>query len=308
MGGRGLKIALAALAVIETQKAIDRLIDRQAVDPAKRAYDTAHSDAARDLNRLARSTIGTTFTIAAVALILRRVQHGQNVVARRMVQTIGAAQHEARSEALRGLARFVGRVEQRPTVLDGAGHFARVVEAHAVASTEALQHQLARVAGEITAVAQERLYDAAARGEPSDLTLLTLNEELERQFWRVERTARTTIADAYNAARVEGIRALRRQLPDLMSRWTEHVHDATWTPMDNRVGQDSIALHGQVAEPGRVFTMPDDTHVSAKTWGHSWTHPPNRPNDRAVLVPWRRGWGMPAWEWRDGAKHWLEER
>jgi hypothetical protein len=47
--------------------------------------------------------------------------------------------------------------------------------------------------------------------------------------------------------------------------------------------------------------MPSDPRVSAKLWGKTFDFPPNRPNDRASLDPWRPGWGIPAWVW-DGTQ------
>jgi hypothetical protein len=85
----------------------------------------------------------------------------------------------------------------------------------------------------------------------------------------------------------------------LMQRWTELVDDATGRPLDNRVAADSLAMHGQVAPPGGSFLMPAAGGALA---GQSWTHPPNRPNDRAVLTPWMPTWGVPAWQFRNGRR------
>jgi hypothetical protein len=68
------------------------------------------------------------------------------------------------------------------------------------------------------------------------------------------------------------------------------------------VADDSLALHGQVAHPGGYFTMPIDPDVEERFWGKRWMFPPNRPNDRAVLSPWRPGWGIPAWEFKGGRR------
>ncbi len=87
----------------------------------------------------------------------------------------------------------------------------------------------------------------------------------------------------------------------MRQRWTELINDLTGQPLDNRVAKDSIAMHGQVAYPGHYFTMPagDVPHLMV---GKQWLYPPNRPNDRAVLTPWMRGWGVPAWEYHGGVR------
>jgi hypothetical protein len=129
------------------------------------------------------------------------------------------------------------------------------------------------------------------------------------QRWQAERIVRTECAWAFNATHADGIADAARELPDMMMRWTEQCDDASGAPLDDRVGVDSIALHGQLAKPGGVFTMPPTSLVPDKSGktdvplglvGMMWAHPPNRPNDRAVLAPWRPHWGVPGWTW-DGS-------
>ena len=44
-----------------------------------------------------------------------------------------------------------------------------------------------------------------------------------------------------------------------------------------------------------MLAMPPDGRVNAKLWGKRYAHPPNRPNDRSRLVPWKPTWGVPAY-------------
>ena len=122
---------------------------------------------------------------------------------------------------------------------------------------------------------------------------------LDAQWWRVERTIRTETAYAHGAASRAAIRVLAEDNPGMMQRWTEYVDDLTGAPLDNRVGLDSLVLHGQIARPGELFTMPGDPRAGAMV-GQQWEHPPNRPNDRAVLLPWMPRSGIPAYTMRAG--------
>lgn len=146
------------------------------------------------------------------------------------------------------------------------------------------------------------LYTQGTSGKSVAKEVLELHDE---SFWRIERLVRTELSLAHNNAESLAIREAARTMPDLMQRWTERVNDMTWQPLDNRVAFDSMAMHGQLAPPGGVFTMPNDPAVSTKIWGKSWPHPPNRPHDRAVLTPWRKSWGIPGWVLRNGTKVWL---
>lgn len=135
-------------------------------------------------------------------------------------------------------------------------------------------------------------------------TLRMAEEKLSTGWYMIERTIRTETSFAYNEAQADAVGLVERDLEfrgRIFSRWTELVDDATGKPFDNRVAGDSLAMHGQVARPGGMFTMPNDRRAG-KMVGMSWSHPPNRPNDRSVLTPWMPGWGVPGWLLVGGTK------
>jgi len=135
-----------------------------------------------------------------------------------------------------------------------------------------------------------------------DDTLREAVESLRTQKYIVDRAAKWHASHAYNAVQGDIFQAVWPQVPDLMKRWTEHVNDIGNRPLDKRVAPDSLAMHGQLAFPNQTFVMPPDPKVPADLHGMQWSHPPNRPNDRAVVTPWRPLWGVPGWIWRDGRK------
>lgn len=157
---------------------------------------------------------------------------------------------------------------------------------------------------------EEDLVHVLATGGTLNAAVRAIRTRAGIEAWRAERIARTEWAGAYNAGSADLITETRRTLlPDLMMRWTELVDDLTGRPMDDRVAGDSLAMHGQAAEPGGgLFVMPPDPRVSAKLHGKQWAFPPNRPNDRSVLEPWRPGWrgAAPAWVWENGARRYLK--
>jgi hypothetical protein len=129
----------------------------------------------------------------------------------------------------------------------------------------------------------------------SDLVALS-GELMDQQAWKVDRLVRTEASYGYNLAQAAALKAFPTEPGSLLwGRWTERVDDLSGRPLDDKVGLDSLVLHGQVARPGGVFTMPDDHRAPARLIGQSWAHPPNRPNDRAVLLPWQRDWGVSGW-------------
>lgn len=53
---------------------------------------------------------------------------------------------------------------------------------------------------------------------------------------------------------------------------------------DSRTGADSYAVHGEIRRPSEEF----------QSWFGSFSHPPDRPNDRGIVVPHRISWPVPA--------------
>jgi hypothetical protein len=122
------------------------------------------------------------------------------------------------------------------------------------------------------------------------------------EWWRAERIVRTELAYAYSATQRDGIAATGG---GLYMRWTELVDDVSHAKLDPRVGADSVALHGQVALPGEVFRMPPGARgVDESLASGEWEHPPNRPNDRSCIMPWRPEWpeAPPGWRLVGGSK------
>lgn len=100
--------------------------------------------------------------------------------------------------------------------------------------------------------------------------------------WKIERIVRTELSHAYSTFYLEDAKAIHSKDNTLRVRWTELVDDATGRPMDKRVGEDSIQLHGQVRVPGERF--------KDYVLGGEPMMPPNRPHDRGRLVIVRGAW------------------
>lgn len=97
--------------------------------------------------------------------------------------------------------------------------------------------------------------------------------------WQVQRIARTELHNIYNVSKMQGFAKVRDDfLPDLKKTL---IH-----PMDSRTDEDSKALAKEnpivpIDEPFR-FEWNGETRV--------FMAPPDRPNDRAILVPYREAW------------------
>lgn len=100
----------------------------------------------------------------------------------------------------------------------------------------------------------------------------------EGQRWRAERITRTELAYSYGLNKQTTMEELRaRDLPDLQKRLV--------ATLDSRTGEDSIEVNGQTVAVDDPFVWTD-----RKGEEHEYMQPPNRPNDREVVIPWREGW------------------
>lgn len=99
-------------------------------------------------------------------------------------------------------------------------------------------------------------------------------------FWG-RRIVRTELAGALNRGHWEGIRAAHAQLGDCVK-----ILSAVF---DDRTAADSYATHGQIRRPDEAF----------ETWYGLMQHPPDRSNDRGIVVPHRLVWPIPPYlEWK----------
>lgn len=97
--------------------------------------------------------------------------------------------------------------------------------------------------------------------------------------WKLLRIARTEFHNIYNLGKQKGLAATRDEvLPDLMK--------TLFHPMDGRTGKDSVYAN-------RLNMIVPIDEPFRYRWGKQdrvFMVPPDRPNDRSVLVPYRKVW------------------
>lgn len=294
----------------EHRRRLDRLATRRAVTPLKKLYDQAAAELTGKLRRLKQKDTFTAFQHKAV---LAQVKQGSITMAKRLAGELGDVSEEAQTEALAGLGKDLRRLERTftgasvPLPIDEASRFAGIIDKRKTSLLKMHSTSMARYGSHVVKEVQDQLALSMVQGENTGDAIDRVEDTIHGEWWQAERIVRTETAWAYNASHHDGILEAVAELPDLRMRWTEYVNDTTYAPFDDRVGVDSIAMHGQVADAGGEFVMPPTaphpdakgrTRVSESLVGERWAFPPNRPNDRSVILPWRPHWGIPGWEWR----------
>jgi hypothetical protein len=270
-----------------------------------------YRDAQTDLERkLAQSAGGTrvTFTVQQQRAFLAMVKQAQIELARNMASNLGQLSSQASRRTLQQLIRKVKRMEKKfanavvTLPIEEAARFEGILDKNKSSLLKMHATSMSRYGTSLVRKMEQSLGQSLIRGVSIGDAIDAVMEQADIEWWQAERIVRTEQAWAYNATHAAAVEDAAKDLPDMMMRWTELVNDKTGLPLDTRVGADSIAMHGQLAPPGGLFTMPADPDVHRSLQGQSWSHPPNRPNDRSVLQPWRPHWGIPGWILRNGRK------
>ncbi len=288
---------------------LDRFATRRGAAKLKGVYDQAQADVIRRLEALGRGS--STFTAHHLRMMAIQIRQGQMRMAAKLADELGDLTKEVQIESLNTLIKSVVKLEKRFTgaapemPVEEVARFKGVIDKKKTSLMRMHQTSMSHYGARMVGKMENELAVSLAAGETLDGAVGRVHEVAGGEFWQAERIARTESAWAYNATHADGIVAIAKHMPDLWQRWTELVSD-DGQKLDPRVGEDSVALHGQVCKPGKKFVMPPTTPdgriVSRSLVGQSWEFPPNRPNCRAVLVPWKPGWGVPGWQWKNGQR------
>jgi hypothetical protein len=111
--------------------------------------------------------------------------------------------------------------------------------------------------------------------EARESVMALVREQVGGRQWMVDRIIRTEVATVYSSTTMAAL--LEEDEPDdpMLKKLV-----AIW---DKVTGLDSKILHGQTRRVQDLFT--DRVH------GREFDAPPNRPNDRELVIGWRASWG-----------------
>lgn len=287
---------------------LDRLLDQRSTLALKKVYDKAQDDLETRLHKMAKGVSKDPLTPLQVQQLLQQVRLAQLIISRRLHQQFMPISLEAQEEGIEQVAETVEDQERRAfdlrlsLPLGDEAVDQQLIEGRRDQLTQLNEGSYQRFGESVTAAVEAALAAALALGETPADAIARIRATVEGEWWKSERIIHTEMAFAYNTAHADSIALLGQEFRDMGKRWCELVDDLTGQPMDDRVGQDSIVLHGQVTTRSGVFVMPPDNRVSPRMWNQTYVSSPNRPNDRSVTMPWRPGWGVPGWVWRNGER------
>ncbi len=149
-------------------------------------------------------------------------------------------------------------------------------EASIDAYSEALRAQI--TSNIVQSMAMRDTTERTVQRMVSDIGRFFIGEE-----WKLTRIARTEFHHVYNFSKMMGMGEVRDStLPDLKK--------ALMHPMDNRTAADSKRL----AAENPIVDIDEPFRFKWKGEVRVFQAPPDRPNDRSILVPYREQWGRQA--------------
>jgi len=126
---------------------------------------------------------------------------------------------------------------------------------------------------------QRVLTQAIIERIPFSKVLARVQNEMAIEEFKVQRIVRTELHQIYNFSKISSMREIRdKEIPDLKKAL---VH-----PMDDRTAEDSKEL----ARIRPVVDIDKPFEFTFKGQKRVFMAPPDRPNDRAILVPFREVW------------------
>lgn len=295
---------------------LHKVLSGQAAHRLKALYDDANAELVAKLRRAMRSGRDDTMTAFQHRALLVQVRQGRMMTSRKLAGALVPLSRKAQQQALSGLSTDITKLHKHFTGADitlpieEAARFRGVIDARKTSLLKMHETSMARWGSNTVLDVEKELALSLVTGETPFEAIERVQETIDGEWWQGERIVRTEMAWASNATLADGIEENAKEFPELMQRWEEHCDDEG-APLDDRVWVDSIAMHGQVTAPGDLFTMPatapfpdarGDTDVPDRLVGLSWAFPPNRPNDRSVLSPWMKEWGVPGWRLRGGSR------
>jgi len=301
-------VALYRAILDDHRRLLNRVVDRAGVDDLRRLYETTQARVMARLRYLTRAGRGDTFTAYHARLVAAQLRDAESTLAARMGEEMAGLTRRASAESLESLIDGVKRLEAHyagvePTLrVEEAARFAGVLDARRPSLLRQHAESMQRYGADLIGGMERELSVTTLAGGTVGDAIDRVQAVADNHWWQAERIARTEGMWAANAAHVDGLEEIGRDVPDLYTRWVEYCEDdADATPLDDRVAIDSRAMHGQVVRAGGSFVMPPTAPtgepVPKGMAGETWRFPPNRPQDRACVAAWRPAWGVPGWRW-----------
>ncbi len=271
------------------------LIDLRGVGRFRRVYRQARVELETRLAALEAAGRGATFTAHQMRLVLAQTMMATGKVQAGIAANLESNSRLATTTAGRHLVGMVDSLSKR------FGRVTPVIPATEVAAIggmlEGVDPMLLRryrvsaatYGPQAISDVQKGLTQSIIQRETVDQAVNRIRGAsglFQRQAWRAERIVRTEMSYTYGVGKQRSMERLRQTVPEVGKMQKRLV--ATF---DSRTGDDSKELNGQTVDVDQpfVWVVKDSKGRPTGKVVH-YMQPPNRPNDREIVIPWVKGW------------------
>ena len=269
------------------------VIELGGVRKVRSLYESIRAELEADLASMVRAGQGQTFTAHHLRTILMQVRDGlkafQAGLAPELANSADATATLAQRHVVSAIKQFEKRFAGTEPVLrlEEASVF-RGVYKSVEPSLLARYHKLTNnYPMQTIQRVQGQLAMSMVKGEGVDQAVRRIASKggiFDRERWRAERIVRTEGSYAYGVTNQQCLQEVSHEVPRLMKRLV--------STFDQRTGKDSKILNGQTVPFDQPFVWMKQTKAGVERV--EFMNPPNRPNDRECVVPWRADYTAPA--------------
>lgn len=295
------------LALLFAHKTIRRIMAKTAVAPAQTIFERTIGQVATGLGRLLKGKARTPLTPVDTTLVRDFIHRFLAQLPPKIGGVLESVASATRAESLNVLDRIFTAGGKPQGVILAPDLKLDILLAQESVDAAVLRQLETAIERDLFAAIEKRLLELGRAGPVTGSSIIgETTLALDSTWWQLKRTVSTNASAVFNGtmAKAVTILAQKPEFSGLQLRWVEMITDPDGVPMDTRVGEDSKVLHGQIVHPGKQFAMPADPKAPPRMVGMSWSHPPNRPNDRAIVTPWFPEWNraLPAYRTENGTK------
>jgi outer membrane biosynthesis protein TonB len=275
------------------EQAVD-LASRKGVGELRKQLERSHAELTKRLNAALTSGPGEdSFTAVQLRTTLEQVKAVLHDLTPELSNVVIQNGQLASTAAAEDAIRYIKQAEHqyrgvaRPIAFKQAEALDRALKGTESSLLNRLQGDekagpgiLARYGDAVIQRFEDRLQQRMIQGK----TIAEVRDEItsDSEFLQgapaswAERIVRTEVMGAHNRANFEVIQSVDQQTGGGMLK----ILCATF---DSRTGADSYAVHGQIRRSNEPF----------QDWKHQYMTPPNRPNDREIVVAHFIEWPIP---------------
>jgi len=261
-----------------------RALEEDEATRVMKSYRRVRQDLRDRLDALSSKGMDATFTAQKLRGALLQVDLALKEMKGNLLDGMDGA---SQSAAEMGVGHLIKEIEKWNKKFSGAVQPINLnVVATATKATNFLFNQreasLDRYNGFIRAQFARTLADATIEQSSMGEIVSRMGQFFLGEEWRLHQIVRTELHSVYSQGKMRGLLDLWDEgdgpIPDLKK--------TLFHPMDNRTGKDSIRLnrHNPIVPIDEPFV--EDSTGKVLTY----MAPPNRPNDRAILIPYRDSW------------------